>query len=240
MSVGGDVCMNDSIAPSAFSRIMTAVLIAAVVFGVFSFFRLVVDHIFTRSLIAPIIGFEPETARMLSFFLAGVAGIATQFLLERGREDTLKACFALNLPRVGTFVIWGLIGIVFGVAYDMVSRITGKNMAPDHLVVCWQVSPMVFLLTFVMIMPVFEELFFRGLLFRHLTLAFPRYFVPALITSSMWAALHHQYGGTDVGVVFLLGMLLAFARMQTQSIFVCVEIHILLNLMTTVETALVV
>ena len=115
MSMVEDAYMNAPLSSSALSRTLTAVLNSAVVFGVFSFFRLAVARILMNPQINAITGEGPETARMLSFLVAGGAGIVSQFLLARKGADTLKACFGLNLPRVGTFVIWGGIGIVFGV-----------------------------------------------------------------------------------------------------------------------------
>ena len=87
--------------------------------------------------------------------------------------------------------------------------------------------------------PLFEELFFRGFMlegFRHSRLGA---LGAILITSGFWAAIHLQYGLVDIGGIFLLGVLLGFAKVRTGSLTTPFLIHMFVNLVATIEVALI-
>jgi hypothetical protein len=86
--------------------------------------------------------------------------------------------------------------------------------------------------------PAFEEVFFRGFLLEGWRRSRLGGLGAALLTASLWAGIHLQYGAFEIGAIFLLGLALAGFRLRTGSLVPCLAAHSLVNLVATVETAL--
>lgn len=56
-----------------------------------------------------------------------------------------------------------------------------------------------------------------------------------LITSVVWSAIHLQYNAYEVTVVFLGGILLGLARATSNSIYLTIGLHSLMNVIATIE-----
>jgi uncharacterized protein len=91
----------------------------------------------------------------------------------------------------------------------------------------WQ-SPLFFLLSVVIIVPFFEELIYRGYLFRAWieSWGFAR---TALFGSLLFALPHFHYGWSGLLFVFILGYMLFYLRWKTQSLIPCLILHLLNN-----------
>lgn len=83
--------------------------------------------------------------------------------------------------------------------------------------------------------PVVEELFFRGFLFRGLV--HTRWLGPVwavVITAALWALLHTQYEPSVMIWIFLCGLYLGYARLRTQSLYIVILMHGVMNALATV------
>jgi membrane protease YdiL (CAAX protease family) len=85
--------------------------------------------------------------------------------------------------------------------------------------------------------PVVEELFFRGFLFSGLQRSRLRTGGAIAITAAIWASIHVQYEPLDVIWIAIMGVLFGIARVRTGSIYTSIALHVLLNLIATVQTA---
>ena len=96
-------------------------------------------------------------------------------------------------------------------------------------------SPLVFWLAIVIVAPLFEELFFRGFMFRGLVDS--RFGVAGAITitSALWAVVHAQYQPLLIGVVFLLGLFFGFARWRSGSVLLTTGLHMAFNSVAVIE-----
>ena len=88
--------------------------------------------------------------------------------------------------------------------------------------------------------PVFEEIFFRGFLFKGLQHSRIGPLGAILVTSLLWATIHLQYDLWDLGIIFALGIFLGFARLKTGSVYATIALHALVNLIATIETVAVI
>jgi len=85
--------------------------------------------------------------------------------------------------------------------------------------------------------PLFEETFFRGFLFAGLASSVMRPIGAVVITAGLWAAIHMQYDGVGMALIFCLGLLLGAARAATGSLLVPVALHALENGLAMLRTA---
>jgi len=77
--------------------------------------------------------------------------------------------------------------------------------------------------------PFFEEFLFRGFLLEGLARSIG--VVGAiLITSATWAIIHMQYGWFEIITIFFIGILFAVAKIKSNSLYVPVAMHMLMNL----------
>ncbi|MCK5918319.1 MAG: CPBP family intramembrane metalloprotease [Cocleimonas sp.] len=86
--------------------------------------------------------------------------------------------------------------------------------------------------------PFFEEILFRGFLFeglRHSPLGF---IGTAIITSALWAGIHLQYGLYEIVIIFFVGLILAYAKVKTGSLYIPIAMHSFMNFAAVVEIEL--
>jgi membrane protease YdiL (CAAX protease family) len=96
-----------------------------------------------------------------------------------------------------------------------------------------------FWLAIVVAAPFLEELFFRGFMIEGLRLSWLGPVGAVLITSGLWAMIHIQYGPFEIVGIFVNGLLLGAAMLKTRSLWVPFSMHALVNLIATVEVAIV-
>ena len=87
--------------------------------------------------------------------------------------------------------------------------------------------------------PLFEEIFFRGFLFRGIANSWLGAPGAIVITAAVWALIHLQYSWTDIGMIFLLGLFLGYARYRTGSTTLTVLLHALWNTASTAYVLIV-
>ena len=117
--------------------------------------------------------------------------------------------------------------LVFGVGSDLLTHSLGRPIVPEFVKGAYETARIPPLLWFALIVagPVFEEVFFRGFLYRGL--AESRLGPPGaiLFTSAVWAAIHLQYDAYGMAVVFVAGLILGWARERTGSLVPPVAMH---------------
>ena len=96
---------------------------------------------------------------------------------------------------------------------------------------------LLFWLALVVAAPLLEELFFRGFLFSGLERTWLKKVGTIALTAVIWAIIHVQYGLWDIFWICIMGILFGIARVRTGSIYTPVALHMVLNLVATIETA---
>jgi membrane protease YdiL (CAAX protease family) len=144
-----------------------------------------------------------------------------------------------NVPRARWFA-WLGICLLFCVASDSVTWLLGRPIVPEFMDNAYRSTTIKPLLWFAVVVgaPLFEEFFFRGFAltgFRYSRLGA----VGAVaLTSLGWTALHTQYDLIDLSDLFLMGLLLGYARIRTGSLYIPIGMHALNNLWATFEVAI--
>ncbi|MGU3523723.1 CPBP family intramembrane glutamic endopeptidase [Enterobacteriaceae bacterium C23F] len=86
-------------------------------------------------------------------------------------------------------------------------------------------------ITLVFIIPVYEEIFYRGCLFGFFCSLFKKGIVtPAILTSFVFSFMHMQFtSGLEYILMFTVGLILAYARIITKGLLLPIALHSTMN-----------
>lgn len=126
---------------------------------------------------------------------------------------------------------WMLLGvsIVFGILF-------GRPDVPEWLAAVFPTidRKLLFFLAIVVCAPVAEEVLYRGYVLRAWLDSRLSPNAAVVLVSAAWAVTHIQYDLYDSVWVFILGLLLAWARIRSQSLYAPIAIHCAWNLVSLV------
>jgi membrane protease YdiL (CAAX protease family) len=94
--------------------------------------------------------------------------------------------------------------------------------------------PWLFWIAVVVAAPIFEEVFFRGFLYRGFEASFLKVPGTVIVTAILWAGLHVQYNAYGIAFIAGAGILFGLARARTGSLLVPLALHAAMNLAETV------
>ena len=86
--------------------------------------------------------------------------------------------------------------------------------------------------------PVSEEVFFRGFLFYGILNTNLGPIGAVVLSSLIWASLHIQYDLYGMATVLVLGLLFGYARLRTNSVYIPIAMHALMNVIAAMEVML--
>ncbi len=154
-------------------------------------------------------------------------------------KATLSAKEYLCLVPVSarTALIWFAFLALVLIGSDLLSYSLGRPIVPEIMVELYRTSHFVALAWFAVVIagPIFEEVLFRGFMFRGIQASALGNGGAVLITAFTWAAMHTQYDAYGLATVFVLGILLGWARAVTGSLYLTTAMHVATNLIATIE-----
>jgi uncharacterized protein len=168
---------------------------------------------------------------------ASVGG-ALLLALLRGRSPRVD--LALTWPRATTLIAWVLIAAATAAALDCVALALGRPRISDEWFVVFhgaQCLPAL-LLALVVVAPVYEEMFFRGLLHRGLAASRAGPVGAVLGVAALFSLAHFPADAWSFAHGLALGVLLGAARQSSGSLVPCIVVHALLNARVVLELAL--
>lgn len=145
------------------------------------------------------------------------------------------------IPVCGkTLAAW--LGIVVGflVLFHLVSLVIKPESTTEMYLGLYETAiyPAIFWIAIVVTAPVFEELFFRGFMFRGIEASRLGTWGAIVITALIWSGIHLQYEIKIIAFLFVLGILLGIARARHGSVTLTIALHMLVNLIAGVEIML--
>lgn len=158
------------------------------------------------------------------------------------RDLPVRSYLALRPPTAGQLAAWiGAIGATIALT-DLLTYALGRPVVPEYLVVAYRSCGILPLLWLAMGLaaPVFEEIFVRGFIFAGLESSRVGGPGAVVVTALLWTVVHSQYGLYELAIVFVMGLILGAARLRTGSVIACIAMHVLANLVATVEVAVTV
>jgi membrane protease YdiL (CAAX protease family) len=164
-----------------------------------------------------------------------VIGLSVLFAKIR-KIITVKEYLSLNSIGWFQFLKWSLILLLFTACSDALTSALGIPIVSDFTIKAYKTAYFPPLLGFGLIIatPLYEEIFFRGFMFKGLENSRVGPIGAIVITSLAWSALHIQYDFVIITSIFAGGLLLGWARLKTNSIFVPIVMHALQNLLATI------
>lgn len=158
--------------------------------------------------------------------------------LKRGSK--LTDYLGLIMPRPRQLWQWSLITLVYCALIDLILWLLRHPISPEFMLQAYgSANPRWLLwLALVVAAPVFEEIFFRGFLFKGLAASRLRWYGATVVTSVLWAAIHVQYDWDGIFAIFALGLVFGAARAMTNSTLLTIWLHGLVNAAATAETAI--
>ena len=130
-------------------------------------------------------------------------------------------------PRVTFF--WVLRLMAFLAIAGWISVALGRPSNPYMLDLYSSADPALLFVAIVVAAPVLEEFFFRGFIPSALESSGIPPVAAAVASSLLWSGMHVQYNLYDIGVIFLMGLVIAAARRRTGSLVPCFVMHAFVN-----------
>jgi membrane protease YdiL (CAAX protease family) len=170
-----------------------------------------------------------------------MAAVALVALLVRFRGATIREYLGLKPVHLKTALLWIVGTLAFLVAFDLLSRALHRPTVPDFMIQAYTSATLLPLLWIAIVgaAPLWEEIVFRGFAFPGLRSARFGLATAILVPGLLWTALHSlQYDAFDLGYVLCLGVLFGFARERTGSVLMPIILHVLTNILATIQVAL--
>jgi membrane protease YdiL (CAAX protease family) len=171
---------------------------------------------------------------------ATVGSLLIFAVLAVGRGIRVREAIALRAPTSGSAALWMAVTAGLIAASDALTWSLDKPIVPEFmsdLIRSATIAPLLWL-AIIVAAPVFEELFFRGFLIEGLRRGVLGDAGAVVVTSLSWASIHLQYGLYEIGTIFIFGLALGLARIGSRSLWVPVAMHMLANLVATLEAYL--
>jgi uncharacterized protein len=196
----------------------------------------------------PDLNFDEFTASLQTngFLIAAVTcattvitiGLIASFASLR-RGTTVKQYLHLYLVSTKTLCVWIGVALIFAIAWDGLTYVLDRPIIPEFMLRAYETAYIVPLLWLAIVIaaPLAEELFFRGFLFEGIRYTRLGATGAVVLTASLWAVIHLQYGPYEITTVFVLGLILGVARLMTGSIYTPIAMHAVVNLVATAEVA---
>jgi uncharacterized protein len=178
----------------------------------------------------------------IATLLSAPVGAGLCVLLASFRKSIpIHHYFGLRWPGKWPVLRWIGILLAFGFLTDLATtQLLDQPLVPEVMVDLYRSAriPALIWLAIIVAAPVAEEFIFRGFFLTGLLGTNPssgRVFASIFATSITWAAIHLQYDFYGMTVIFIAGLLLGYARVRTGSLWLCILLHMLMNLVATVQ-----
>lgn len=147
----------------------------------------------------------------------------------------------LSLKNVSKkeMVKWLIVTVIYVVVLDGIFYLFNLSHG-DWMVRTYTTAgflPLLYL-SIVVVAPIWEEIFFRGFLFQGLQASRLGNNGALVISSVIWALIHSQYEAPTVFTIAIIGLILGYAKIKTESIYVPIAMHGLNNLIALIQVAI--
>ncbi|MFT4660974.1 MAG: membrane protease YdiL (CAAX protease family) [Patiriisocius sp.] len=194
---------------------------------------------------ADVLSGNPERIEALAFngevvwptaLVGGIFGISAVFLCVRFKKGSkIKDYLALNIPDIKQVLLWIGIMILFLFSFEYAAKFF-PDLESDFMqkVMESTTKPVMLLISIGIIAPIFEELIFRGFLYKGLEQSRLGPHAAVWITSILFAIIHTQYSLSIVILIIPMALVMGYSRMYTKSIWTPILLHIFNNSLTTI------
>jgi len=176
--------------------------------------------------------FEDGDLIGIAFPLAMVIVLALLALVIKfRRKRSIVEYLALRPQPVGVLMRWLGLASLLLLANSISGVVLNRPNVPEWIATAFATVDYKYLFLFGLVVcgPVLEEALYRGYLLRAALESKLHPSAAIVLVSALWALTHLQYDLYDMFWVFILGILLAYSRFRTGSVFPAVTIHCVWN-----------
>jgi uncharacterized protein len=181
-----------------------------------------------------------QNGTLLSIFVIATmifGGITIFLVIKFKKNSNLIEYLAINKTSYKSLLLWMGFTLGYVVFVNVVGLLFGRPIVNEFMSTIYKTASPMWLLWLALIVaaPIFEELFFRGFLFKGLVNSRLGLFGTIIFTAAVWAIIHAQYDYFDIGAIFIGGLFLGYARFKSNSILVPISMHGVANLVAILE-----
>jgi CAAX protease family protein len=157
--------------------------------------------------------------------------VAMILLIVLIKGHGLKDYLSVHTVRAGTLMAWMLILAVFVILTEGAASFFQIDFGGDTMAKLYKTTDSLWLFwaAAVLAAPLFEEVMFRGFLFRGFQRSFLGTAGTVVLTALLWAVMHIQYNFYGMAFIAATGILFGIARARTGSLIVPMALHAALN-----------
>lgn len=174
-------------------------------------------------------------------FATAIATLMLVVILVKTRGWTSPRDYVgLGRVRWKSMLLWSLALLGLVAAFDVLSTFLDRPVVPESMARIYgtaDVLPLLWLAV-VIVAPLWEEIVFRGFAFQGFRSSRLGLAGALVLPTIFWTALHVQYDAYDLAFVFSLGLFFGLARERTGSVTVAILLHVLNNLIATIQMGL--
>jgi membrane protease YdiL (CAAX protease family) len=177
----------------------------------------------------------------LATIVSALVGVTLIIVFTKLRKGySISEYLGLTRFNNKTLFVLILVSVVLIAISSVIDRFLPSPQSTNFTIDAYKtsVSPALFAVAVVIFAPLFEEGFFRGFVFVGLKDSALGPAGTIALTSAVWAAMHLQYDWIGMSSILVLGFVLGFVRLKTNSLWCAMIIHALWNLTAFVGTAL--
>ena len=176
-----------------------------------------------------------------STFVTAIVGASLTFIFVAVRKGiSTQEYLGLRWVKRGVFLKWIFVYVLFLILSDGITLLLGRPIVPETVSETYKTAgflPLLWLAC-VLVAPLWEEMFFRGFVYKGIEASRLGAIGAIVVTALFWSALHVQYDLYGISSIFAAGILLGVVRLKTGSIYPCIAMHLMQNFIATAEAAL--
>lgn len=216
--------------------LMSQILISILcIIGFIAYFKIVSSDFSSLNFLK-----EIESNNLIVFFTTGISAPVMVWLVVKfaSMKKGFPVAEYLGLKKVNyrQLGVWLLGTFIYLIASSLILASLGvqdskfmENMGKTDTL-----TFIVFAIVVVTVVPLSEEFIFRGFLYSGFLYSREGVAGAIIIPSLIWAIIHLQYEPVYIASIFFIGIILGFARYKTQSIWIPIAMHSLMNLIASV------
>jgi membrane protease YdiL (CAAX protease family) len=156
------------------------------------------------------------------------------------KNSNIKQYLGLHAISLKTAILWSLVIVIVTFSFSLVVYGFDIKTNLEFLFKAYRSmkSPWPLWLAIVIAAPVFEELFFRGFLYTGFAKSFIGPYGAVFLTTLVFAVIHIQYDLLGMTMVFVVGLILGFARLLSGSVLLTIGLHSLYNMIALAMVAI--
>ena len=143
---------------------------------------------------------------------------------------SIKEYLAFKKPRIKDIFIWVSLTFCLMILITTITKFFDIESS-DYVYKIYKTTryPLLLWITLVIFFPIYEELLFRGFMFKGICQTYIGKKGALFFSTSIWAGIHLQYDLILINILIAFGILLGIARLKTKSIYIPIIMHILWN-----------